>query len=246
MKRNKTLFVFLLSISILISGCSSRIPELTEEESALVSEYAAHLLLKYDVNHHSKLIDTSEIPEEELLLMEKETENVVEEQIPEETPTDTTEVITEDTPIIETVQETPKITEVLGLADMSIDYVNYTVEDGYPSSNSEDFFLAFDATEGNQLLVFHFQINNLLDQAQSVNLLEKNINTKIIINQDKVHRTLMTLLIDDFNSYIGDLEPLGSKEIVLIVEVPVDEVEQITSADLQIKYEGTTKKIPLF
>jgi hypothetical protein len=54
------------------------------------------------------------------------------------------------------------------------------------------------------------------------------------------------LLLDDFNSYIDEVEPLGIRTLVLLIEVPIEEVELIKSAALQIKIQGNTEKIPLF
>ena len=40
-----------------MTACGNEIPDLTEEESQRVGEYAAVTLLKYDANHRSRLVD---------------------------------------------------------------------------------------------------------------------------------------------------------------------------------------------
>ena len=65
MKRSGILCSVLLSISVLLGGCGydnpfDHMPDLTEEESALISEYAAGILLKHDRNM-GKLASENEI-----------------------------------------------------------------------------------------------------------------------------------------------------------------------------------------
>lgn len=247
--RNKIclLFVF-IGLSFSFYGCGSYIPELSEEESTLISEYAAGLMLKYNSNSQSRLVDTSIVPEEELELLNPSVEEEANQEAESETNIpegSTTENVIEETPIVE-VAEAVDIATILGYSDLSIQYMDYSVQRSYPAEGDEDFFLAFDATEGNELVIFRFQLSNASENQQTVNFLEKNLSTKIILNETETYRTLKTLLLDDFNSYIDEVEPLGIRTLVLLIEVPIEEVEFMESADLQIKTQGNTEKIPLF
>lgn len=50
--RKRFCFLFIICIFIFtMIGCGNEIPEMSEEESAMVSNYAATLLLKYDANY---------------------------------------------------------------------------------------------------------------------------------------------------------------------------------------------------
>ena len=53
-----------VAASLCMTACGASIPELTEEQNALVVEYAAGLLLKYDANYENRLVEEAE-PEEE-------------------------------------------------------------------------------------------------------------------------------------------------------------------------------------
>ena len=82
MKKGKRLGIVLLTAaSLLLSACGASIPsiptipEMTEEESAQVVEYAAGLLLKYDTNYHSRLVESPEQEEAEVLNMVSGPEN---------------------------------------------------------------------------------------------------------------------------------------------------------------------------
>lgn len=47
----------IISLLLLLAGCGNHIPEMTKEQSAQISEYAAGLLLKYDKGNVNRLTD---------------------------------------------------------------------------------------------------------------------------------------------------------------------------------------------
>lgn len=57
--RNKNIVCGALLCTMMLSmtACGNEIPNLTEEESQRVGEYAAVTLLKYDANNRSRLVD---------------------------------------------------------------------------------------------------------------------------------------------------------------------------------------------
>jgi uncharacterized protein YceK len=63
--RMKRTGIFLCSVAaaVLMTGCGA-MPDLTQEETDLISEYAVGVLLKYDANNSSRLVDTSAYDEE--------------------------------------------------------------------------------------------------------------------------------------------------------------------------------------
>ena len=64
--RKRFCFLFIICIFIFIMiGCGNEIPEMSEEESAMVSNYAATLLLKYDANYQTKLLNQEQLEKEE-------------------------------------------------------------------------------------------------------------------------------------------------------------------------------------
>ena len=83
--------------AMLVTGCGAVVPDLTQEETDLISEYAVGVLLKYDKNHGSRLVDTSEYeetsPEEEQAGPEEEQTPEAEQEPETEVPADDTEVV---------------------------------------------------------------------------------------------------------------------------------------------------------
>ena len=60
MKKGKVLGLFAMS-AMLLTGCIDAMPELTAEQSDIVAEYAAGLLLKYSSNYNYKIADEEEV-----------------------------------------------------------------------------------------------------------------------------------------------------------------------------------------
>ena len=127
--RNKNMVCGALLCAMMLSmtACGNEIPDLTEEESQRVGEYAAVTLLKYDANNRSRLVD----PEMVIAKLEKEAakEASQEEEKAEETgSTGTTEVT------MPTAQEeiTASMEDFFGLPEgVSITYEDYMVADSF-------------------------------------------------------------------------------------------------------------------
>ena len=60
-------FIILLAGTLMVSlsGCGNTIPSLSEEQEALVVEYASTAVLKHDANYQGKLVDLSTLKNEE-------------------------------------------------------------------------------------------------------------------------------------------------------------------------------------
>ena len=70
--RRVGIFLCGITAAICMTGCGSIMPDLTEEETEIISEYASGVLLKYDRVYRSRLMDMSEYEEEENKKTERE------------------------------------------------------------------------------------------------------------------------------------------------------------------------------
>ena len=62
MKKGKVLGLLAMS-AVLLTGCVDSMPELTDEQSDIIAEYAAGLLLKYSPNYNYKIASEEEVAE---------------------------------------------------------------------------------------------------------------------------------------------------------------------------------------
>ncbi len=204
----------------LLTGCGSTMPDLTQEETDLISEYAVGVLLKYDKYHSGRLVDTTDYETVEDVEEPEEAEQPEPEQEQEEVPVDDTEVVdvSQDE---ETIATPATIEEYYGLQDFTIQYTGYELAQNYPPDADENnVFFSMDATEGMQLLVLKFTAFNTSSSDQTLNMLERGARFRVSVNGESSKGALATMLLNDMQTY-NEVVPAGSMvELVSIVEVP--------------------------
>lgn len=236
MKKYGYLLISMVMSAGLLCGCAESVPQMSDEEEAMVTEYATNLLVKY-----SPLADRALLNEEEL---EKEIKN---ESAAEERQKKTKEleqlylnastasVPNSDTPEAEMSSTVSKeaelvsytLSEVLQEEDFSIDYTTYILCDSYPENSEDEFYMAMDATPGKQLCVVSFTVSNLTDSERELNVLQKKCRFSLQINGSDTIQAQATLLMNDLVSYKGTIPAGANVEAVLVFEVPDD----LTQAD---------------
>lgn len=211
-----------ITASLLMTGCGA-MPDLTQEETELISEYAVGVLLKYDKSHGSRLVDTSayDKAEEGPALEELPVEPIPEEET--EALPDTTEIMDVSQDEEGTEPQISSVEEYYGIPNVAIQYTGYELAASYPSlSEEEDLFFSMDATPGTQLLVLKFSALNTGNEDQSMNMLQYGARFRVSVNGEASKGALATMLLNDMQTY-DDVIPAGSSvELVSIVEVPQD------------------------
>lgn len=241
MKKNSLRCIALcLGIMASLAACGNSIPDMTAEELNSVGEYAANALLKYDANNRSRLVDLSLI--------------ATPEPTPEPTPTPTPENQgmgpVDDTPVINNSQadgenRAGSMEALMALPEgVSVAYQGMELADSYSSNGGSGHF-ALDASAGTKLLVLKFFITNGSQTEQAINLLDKNITYRVTVNNDYTKNSLVTLLLNDMGTYIGNIPAGEQRETVLLIEVSESIAENITAITLNMKNEQQTYTIQL-
>lgn len=222
-----------ITAAVLLTGCGS-MPDLTQEETELISEYAVGILLKYDTSNSRRLMDTSAYDNEASETDETAEEVAAqpEEEQSEVEPADDTEIIdvSQDE---ETVVEIPSTIEsYYGIQDVVFQYNGYELADSYPSSvEGEDLFFTLDATEGNELLVLKFLATNTSGSDITLNMIDYGAKFRISVNGEKSQGALATMLLNDMQTYDEVLPADSTVELISIAEVPqgisIDSIEFI-------------------
>lgn len=208
-----------LAAALLTAGCGE-LPELTQNETELISEYAVGILLKYDKGHGRRLVDTTGY---ELMVEEAEPEEIVEEPIEEDTEPES-EVSAEVVDVSQDPEEeepsASSVESYYGVPNVMITYTGYELTDSYPPAEGETPFFSMDATPGTQLLVLKFNAQNLSGEDQAFNMLGYGATFRISVNGENSKGALATMLVNDMQTY-NDIIPAGSSvDLVTIVEVP--------------------------
>lgn len=112
-----------MAAALLMTGCAT-VPDLTQSETELISEYAVGVLLKYDKGHGRKLVDTTGYePEEEEPEQEPPVEEIPEEPEPEQE--ETPEVVDVSQDEEETQPTASSVEQYYGIPNIMISYTGW-------------------------------------------------------------------------------------------------------------------------
>lgn len=237
-------------LGILLSACANQIPDMTEEQNAMVAEYAAAELLQHSGNYHSRLVDTS-VPNENA----KEEEGVVEESSGNESEKDVTNQETEGSGVLDenTMQteenesvdgmdaeaEMPAMTiaQVLGLSGVEVNYTGYRVYDSYPDEevSPENMFFAMDASNGMKLLVLTLDITNVTTEPVQLDTMALSAKYRVILNGEYKKNSLVTMLDNDFTAFKKGIEAGETISSVVVTEIEQESVDGLQSVGLEVK-----------
>ena len=250
--KNVLCMLMVTVLSILLCGCNNKVPDLTPEQTALISEYATHLLVKHSELSERNLLDEREL-EEGIAIEEQERERQLKAEEIAQTYLNAEAEMVEDV-ISEKDSEnegsqnevipSQTIAEFWGEDSFVIDYNSYELCESYPTDNSEDIYMAMDATPGNQLCIIKFLVQNVLSEDNEINMIGKKGKYLLRMNNGETVFSQTTMLLDDLSAYNGTIAGNSSEQMVLVFEVD-DAITQMESAELVMKSESGENVIPL-
>ena len=223
----------LCAMAMTMTACGNQIPDLTEDESQRVGEYAAVTLLKYDANNRSRLVD----PDVVIARLEKDAAKEAgrQEQAPTEEQPGGTGASEVEMP---TAQEDimTSLEDFFGLAaGVTLTYQDYQIADSYPEDGSSDAYFALDASAGKKLLVLRFALTNGTAQEENVDFLSTASRYIITVNNSIRGNALTTMLSNDMSTYAETLQPGETQDLVLLLEVNEDAANAIQNISLHLK-----------
>lgn len=230
----------ILILSVTLTGCGV---ELSDEENRVIAEYAADLLLKYDRDYTSSLVE-EEVPVTEQTTQAPSTDSTTEvtteepsTQPPQES-SSTESPASEDTTGSSDAAGEIDIGKIVGLEGISITYNQCMFLDRYPSVDQDGAFIYLEADPGYQLVVIKFDIANITAQDIAVDLLNTDINYKLVYNQTKAASPMLTILMDDLGTYESVVPAGNEQSAVLVFQISKDLISQIQSLDIRVTYKN--------
>lgn len=234
MKKGKVLGLLAMS-AVLLTGCVDSMPELTDEQSDIIAEYAAGLLLKYSPNYNYKIASEEEVAAATAAASVEVPEPETEQEQEAETDQAQTELETDQGSLSPETQEAGAeqvqpaadldFAAELGIDDLIIRYQSFEICNSYPQDNTG---FSVDAAQGKKLLVMHFDLEGLPEEDVDCNLFDYDIKMRVNIN-DTVSATVLTTLIpNDLASY---MDVVKAGEIVDVVAVA--EIDDMTEQEIQ-------------
>ena len=233
-------------VVLLMTGCGNKIPQMTDEQQALVVEYAADVVVKHDKNYNGKLVKLS--LEQQLSGDQEAVESYISENEMSSEPdvVESETVYNNEPDMIELEQ--PQITDIasfLQLNGVKIDYSGYEVDDFYPNeSESGSYYFVMNATQGNKLLVLKFAAENISGAEVELNIAQQQVRFKIGVNGEEKN-ALTTMLLNDLAFYQGTIAPGEQTELVLVCEIPQEMADIVPTLTLIMKSVDNTATISL-
>lgn len=212
--------ILLLIIILSLTGCIQEYM-LSEEETGIVAEYIAGLLIENDDNYEASLIDR-----EELLLSQDSDADLMDDISVSPTPTPPADEndnshMSENSSTEDAGDDIYTVSEVLGVEGLDIQYIGYKLYDSYPDDETSSYF-SITPRKGNQLLVSSFSIENETDKDRKIDLRKADISYQLDINIGTIHKPYMAFLENDLRLINMLIEKDTIKTAVLIFEVPKD------------------------
>lgn len=258
----KSLFIGAVLIGCFcMTGCGigPQVPDLSEEQTELITEYAAGLMLKYDANYSGKLLDEEALAKEEATEADKRAKEQAYKQAAEEylAKKENAKKKVEQSEESNTSDETsglgsgigassPQIDSIgtfYGLDSFNIDYTGYELCDSYPSSG-DDVFMAMEATEGKQLLILKFDVTNTSSESIDFDMFYRSPDFNVSVDGGKNIHNQATLLLDDLAAYNGLVEAGAKEPMVLVFEIDGN-INQIGSMVLSARNDSGKGQINL-
>lgn len=245
----KWISVFLICcMTFALVGCGNKIPDLSEKDMNMVTEYAAGLLLKYDANYQAKLLDDKALSEaeelqkkvEEAAALRAQIEAQAAERAHNKNQSDSSGESGEESAA---VQSTPAdLAAFLDLGQVSVSCNGVEIKDSYPES-SEELVFAIQASPGHKLAVVHIYVTNVGSSESNLDIMGKNASFRMALNGGNAHGVMYTMLENDFALYQGNIQPGQTLDLVLLADIPEEECTQMNSVSLSVQYNGGSTKI---
>lgn len=228
MKQKKCFICMMLcGIIIFTFGCGTQSYDLTEENQDSVANYAAHVLTKYNSKQMEGLLYMTS---DELEEAENKTDKTKEETDTSAEPEKKNNTSSVSSTKADT-EKTVTLNQALGLeTGLTASYTSYDITDSYV----EGSYFSMSAASGKTYLVVHIELK-AADGDVSCDMLSKNWNYRIVINDGKEIGAQTSILLNDLGTYQGMISKDQAVDCVLLFEVPKESVEGITSLSLKVQ-----------
>lgn len=248
------LLVSIMCFSLLFTACGEALYTMTDEEEAIITLYASKTVSKFNKNQLTGIANARVKPgelDENYEANKTEEENETEEVIDEENTEVETDPVTGE-PIIssdENIEQTPENQETqTSSGDSGYSFTNAVDIEGVEFNCSE-----FDVTTeyttpkfvltkvaGKKYLVLSIEAKNTSDK--SVDFSKYSDRTySLSLNGGEKSSTQFTPLSNDLANYDGILAAGETKSFILVFLFSNSSVENITSLELFVTSEGTTR-----
>ena len=109
--------------------------------------------------------------------------------------------------------------------------------DRYPSLDHDGAFIYLEADPGYKLVVVKFDIENTSAESVDVDLLNTDIDYRLVMNQSKAAKPMLTILMDDLGTFRNTVSGNSEQSAVLVFQMAESSIEQIEELEIRVTYD---------
>lgn len=225
--------------AVLLGGCGEEPYELTDNENKIIVNYAAHILMKYDLNQNEGLqfvwLNTEEdIPEDD------GTEAVEDSGDTGDSGDVAGDGLSDGGQTAEDEAVYSSLEELFGSDSLSVEYAGAELADSYVESD----YYALSSAAGKQYLALYITVaNNGSGEAEMDNL-DADPWFYVSLDGETTIAQEFTVLMEDFSTWQGTIAEGETVQTVLLFLVP-DTVTDIGDLSLSVSVYGNNYQIIL-
>ncbi|WP_167954685.1 DUF4352 domain-containing protein [Anaerosporobacter faecicola] len=226
--KKKFILLTLVSVSMLLLSACASTKTLKEDNNAIIAQYIAGSVLKFDTNYEDGLLYEYQRPVASTDSKKEDTTTVSEENKEEPKKEDskqeeTKEPVKETTPSPEasTAEEAVtycSLSDVYQKKDLKVTYKNYSTEASYTGNYSEAAF-SVEPQAGNQLLILNMSLKNMSSKKMKISFIRSGISYELNIGEETYY-PILTVISNDIQYLSTTIKEGKTKQAVLIFEIP--------------------------
>lgn len=219
--RKITGYIVVLTSAVLLSSCVKNDIKMTDEQVSRAAEYTAGVLLKYDKNYESTLIDEMITAEEtQKPITTNDSQDLEGEQTENKAETGKEP---ENGKLQEEQVKKAELSDIFDVKECKIDFSKYKILDSY--KQGESIYIKSD--KGKKLLILQFKIKNNSNSDKRINLLKKNVSYALVVDDESEYQPDLSILVNDLQFYNESIQKGKSKKAVLVFNISKKETNSI-------------------
>lgn len=128
------------------------------------------------------------------------------------------------------------IAEIVDISGLSITYNKCMFLDRYPSIDQDGAFIYLDADPGYKLAVIKFSIENHTSESIMLDLLNTDIDYRLVMNGSKAAKPMLTILMDDLGTFSNAIPGNNDQSAVLVFQISEKSMQEIQKLDMKVMY----------
>lgn len=232
--KKRLLSVVLLAGAFMMTGCGEEPYELQDNERAIIVNYAAHMIAKYNVKQPEGYrfvlpAEEDEADEEENPTQETQTEEEKAQDV--QTQGEAAADGSEDS---DDGQSSVTLSEALGLEDVQAVYTGAELVDRYDTIIPES---------GKKLLILHVTLQNRTEKAAACDILSQLPVFRAKLNGMQAVTAELAILPENLSTWEDDIPAGGSQETVILFQVNKDAGTVVEQLEMEVTEGEKTSKV---